>query len=46
MGQVWGGSSNTNLDRSNPLLGVLSGSGAFTVSANTSIVGTRSTRIR
>jgi hypothetical protein len=38
-GRVWGGSSNADLDLSTPLIGTLAGSGAFSVSGNTSIVG-------
>ena len=37
-GRVWGGNSDNLLDLSHPLIGVLSGSGAFSVSGNTSLL--------
>jgi len=38
-GRVWGGNSNTDLDLSTPIIAALSGTGAFSVSGNTSVVG-------
>jgi len=38
-GRVWDGNSNTDLDLSNPIIGLLSGSGAFSTSGTTSIAG-------